>query len=41
MFVMMFERKKINRKKTQEEERRDLSLSLSLCFIVYHPPLVL
>ena len=28
--VMLDERKKINRKKTQEEERRDLSLSLSL-----------
>ena len=39
IFVMMFdERKKIiNRKKTQEE-RRDLSLSP--CFIFYHPPLV-
>ena len=31
IFVMMLdERKKINRKKTQEEERRSLSLSLSL-----------
>ena len=39
IFVMMFDERKINknRKKTQEE-RRDLSLSP--CFIFYHPPLV-
>ena len=39
IFVMMFDERKKNknRKKTQEE-RRDLSLSP--CFIFYHPPLV-
>jgi hypothetical protein len=39
IFVMMFERKKINCKKTQEE-RRDLSLSLFGHFLPPTPRLV-
>jgi hypothetical protein len=40
IFVMILKEKKINRKKTpHKEERRDHFLSLSPCFIFYHPPL--